>query len=237
MERRWFLAGLRPIESVWTDEGLLELSKYDWEGHRMVAGLEYLKWVYFGRGEIHELRQKEFDAEFARLRKRRDEGAIDRDIAIAAFRKRSLPGSKDPRRIVEKAMEDYGGQFGYVLDILSDVMVFEDLSKLLAYEEENLGNEEVVRVVNRFDHPLPCGYSDIIMNLGLPNGFVSELRLVTRPVFELWDQHQAVAAEVDGIVAQARAGMRGLTREETAVVRELLEDLRRNYLAAKGEAS
>ncbi|HET7838543.1 MAG TPA: hypothetical protein VFL04_02200, partial [Rectinemataceae bacterium] len=176
-------------------------------------------------------------AELARLRRWKAPPPIDRELAMAALKRRALPGGKEIGRLVVKAVEDYGGQFALVLDPLSDVMVFEDRPRLLAYLEENIGKEETVRVLDRFERPLPCGYSDVILNLGLPNGFVSELRLVTRPIYELWDSHEAIAAEVDSIVAQARAGSRDLSTAEAARVLALLGELRALYAAAKGEGS
>jgi hypothetical protein len=52
-----------------------------------------------------------------------------------------------------------------------------DVSKMLAYF--NAQTKDIIRIKNNFAKPSPVGYSDINMNIRLPNGTVAEIQLNT----------------------------------------------------------
>jgi hypothetical protein len=67
---RYFVVGSRPVKFVATQDGGMAILKYDWQTGEFVYGMEYLSKVY-GRGDIDELSEKEFDEYVEKLRKER----------------------------------------------------------------------------------------------------------------------------------------------------------------------
>jgi hypothetical protein len=74
--------------------------------------------------------------------------------------------------------------YNEMLDILSNTIIFEDIKSLIKAAEEIIKNDEVVRVIDRWKHPSLSGYRDIILNIKMNNGFIGEIRLNVRQMYE-----------------------------------------------------
>lgn len=107
------------------------------------------------------------------------------------------PSLKKQVRAKEKLMEDYNSEISkkgksniydpktdtYNASTLRDIdgatLAFNsmaDLTKALAYYNSQ---DDIIRIKNNFQKVSPLGYSDINMNIRLPNGSVSEIQLNT----------------------------------------------------------
>ncbi|MFC5600973.1 hypothetical protein [Deinococcus cellulosilyticus] len=88
---------------------------------------------------------------------------------------------KSEERIQRKLDMEYQGDFTRVVDISGSRIIYKTLNKLykgLAYmlEAPELQGR-IVRFKDRFAHPAPSGYRDILMNLKMSNGAIVEMRL------------------------------------------------------------
>ena len=80
---------------------------------------------------------------------------------------------KSVDRCVEKAMNDYGGDFGRLVDLSRGSIVCQDVKALEQVLEQikTLHDKEQIiihRVKNRLENPAPGGYRDIMMNISMP---------------------------------------------------------------------
>ena len=202
----------------------------------MVPGDEYIRWIYFGRGEIKAISQEDFDHEVAELSKK----LIDLDEE----RKRLEGGGptteqkqddqgpsrlKESDRMVEKALEDFGGDLGRVLDGLSATLVYETLNDLFAAFPTVNEKYKIVRLLNRFKIPLPSGFRDILINVDLEDGFIGEVRLNIKPIADLYRFHEDAIARLHETVEPALLEQRRLTAEESRRVFGLWRELKEAY--------
>ena len=99
-------------------------------------------------------------------------------------------------RCVEKTMNDYGGDFGRLVDLSRGSIVCQDVKALEQVLEQikKMHDEEQIiihRVKNRLERPAPGGYRDIMMNISMPSrnkrcaSHVCELQVHLRAFFTI----------------------------------------------------
>ncbi|MCL2687557.1 MAG: hypothetical protein FWE58_03380 [Methanobrevibacter sp.] len=70
------------------------------------------------------------------------------------------------------------------MDILSNTIVFEDIGSMIKSAEEIIKKDETIRAIDRWKQPSLTGYRDIIINIKMSNGFIGEIRLNVRQMYE-----------------------------------------------------
>ena len=113
---------------------------------------------------------------------------------------------KGRARSEEKIKADYGGNASRLLDIARGTIKFDtvdDLYKALA-KIDSSPDVKIVRIKDRFSKPAEGGYRDLLLNLKLPSGFITELQLNLSQIIAIKKQgHQIykVMRELDEKVA------------------------------------
>jgi hypothetical protein len=74
--------------------------------------------------------------------------------------------------------------YNEMLDIVSKTLLFEDYESLINTAENIIKKDEVVRMIDRWKHPSLSGYRDFIVNIKTDNGFIGEIRLNVRQMYE-----------------------------------------------------
>ena len=106
---------------------------------------------------------------------------------------------KDPIRAVEKTHRVYGDDSSLLLDVCRELLVFEDLSDLVAMLKRLRQDPELIimRIKNRldlrYDSGLSAGYRDVVLNVRIENSesvnlnvshHIAELQLIPRAVYD-----------------------------------------------------
>ncbi len=65
---KYFIVGDRPVKSVPTNEGGLDVLAYDWNSGEFIRAMEYLAKISFGEGEVERVTRAEFDDRVEKLR-------------------------------------------------------------------------------------------------------------------------------------------------------------------------
>jgi hypothetical protein len=136
-----------------------------------------------------------------------------------------------------KSMESIASKLsvpGHTVDRLTDVarsrVVYDDLDDVYAGLDYIHRNFDVVRVTDRFAHPSPDGYRDIVINVRTPEGHIAEIQLHVRGIHELTESGGHVFYErVREIERLAAAEGRPLTAAERAEIDELSAAARAQY--------
>lgn len=234
---QFYRAGLRLIYFRFDEDDTIAAFKYDWKTKEFVSGVEYIREVYFGRGEVSALEPDEFTEELATLREKVSFKELEYDPEDDEKRRLEFPDFKDPARIVEKAMENYGGHLEYVMDVLREDFHFDTFEELALAFASCQDNDETVCVLDRFSWPFESGYSDVIINVRMPKGVIAETRLHLKSIWNLYDEHNRIVSEtITPIINKAQAENRQLDREECAFVYACLIDLNSMYDEAKQKA-
>ena len=74
--------------------------------------------------------------------------------------------------------------YNEMLDVLSNTIIFNDYRSLVTAAEEIIRKDEVVRAIDRWKQPSLFGYRDIIVNIKMDNGFIGEIRLNVKQMYE-----------------------------------------------------
>jgi len=231
---RYFVCGERPVYFETASDGSLECFKLDWQAKTFVQGAEYIKQALFGRGEIWEYDEAGFSSEVARIKKEVEFIPRDKEALIRSARQRSANGLKSPERFIEKAIEDYGGHIEMILDVATEDLIFDTMDKLVEASRALKDDDKVVRILDRFSKPLPCGYSDLLINMRSSNGAIMELRAHLQAVYDLFEEHnRVVASRIEPIVYEAQSKRRHLTKTEADTVASALDGLNKLYRQAR----
>jgi len=191
LKKRYFIVGMRPVSIAWYSTSEMGVEKYDWEKQIFVPGKEYITPILFGRGEILEVDENKFQKETEEVKREIEYKVIERKHAKNKIRRNG--DFKARWRAEEKAQEDFGGHFECVLDIISMDIICESYEQIQKEMIHIKNDPRVMRIMDRFANPLPCGYSDIIVNSELSNGHISETRIHLADVYkELYAVHNHI---------------------------------------------
>ena len=96
--------------------------------------------------------------------------AIDADKGLF-FRRLTLAPLKGEARCVEKAVNEYGGDYGKLVDVVRGSIVVDTEDQLEAVAgalmDATATSYRVVRLKNRFKHPLFNGYRDALYSIAV----------------------------------------------------------------------
>ena len=91
---------------------------------------------------------------------------------------------KGRKRAEEKVQSDYGGDWSKLLDIVRCTIAVDTHDEVRSVVErlKESGLELVRAPKDRFHHPLPVGYRDLMMNAKLPSGHIAEVQVQVKPM-------------------------------------------------------
>ncbi|MBR5913055.1 MAG: hypothetical protein IKZ58_01645 [Selenomonadaceae bacterium] len=87
------------------------------------------------------------------------------------------PDIKSKRRVREKAELECGGDYSKITDLWAASLIYPNEKELLSAFEKIKSRENIVRIKDNWNNPLPQGYRDIKLNFELSNGAIVELQL------------------------------------------------------------
>jgi hypothetical protein len=79
--------------------------------------------------------------------------------------------------------------YNEILDVVSQTIIFNDLKTLFDAAGDIIKKDEVVRAIDRWKNPSISGYRDIIVNIKVKNGFICEIRLNVKQMFEAREKY------------------------------------------------
>ena len=95
------------------------------------------------------------------------------------------PYIKKEKRVREKAKLEYGGDYSYITDMWAASLIYPDEESLLSAFEKIKQRDDVIRIKDRWNNPLPNGYKDIQLCMILSNGAVVELQIHHQAILEV----------------------------------------------------
>lgn len=156
-------------------------------------------------------------------------------------------GLKRPERVRRKIEQDYPAEGAKrVLDVLGGTLLYENRAAVeaavaaLEQQVRAMGGE-VVRVKNRFERP-SAGYKDILLNIRMPNGMVTEVLMTTRAMSDAKMGENGIGHDLYEAMQAAETVWKDkdATEEERAEAWKYLLQLRRAseaYYDSTGEES
>ena len=85
------------------------------------------------------------------------------------------PSIKSQKRVQEKKQIELNGDYNKITDMWAASLVFPNEEELLTAFEKIKNRDDVVKIRDRWNNPLPQGYRDIKLNFALSNGAIVEL--------------------------------------------------------------
>jgi hypothetical protein len=147
------------------------------------------------------------------------------DIAKQTHGDPLLARLKSRQRAEAKLEADYGGDASRVLDISRATIKFDtidDLYQALA-KIDATPNIKIVRIKDRFLKPAPGGYRDLLLNLKMSSGFVTELQLNVKQILALKHEGHQLYKQMEAIDRKVEIEKRGFTAAELEQKKRLTE--------------
>lgn len=141
----------------------------------------------------------------------------------------------------EKVAIEYNGDASRVTNIVSGNILYDSEADLrrappLIVEAMREQQIEVVRIVDRWTAPLIDGYRDILLNLRMPNGHITETQLHLRALVDARRRMSDGYTEQWWINHRRLKEDRPFTRAEARRILELLDQQARMYARAARRA-
>lgn len=138
---------------------------------------------------------------------------------------------KSRQRAAEKVNADYGGDASRVLDISRATIKFDtidDLYKALA-KIDSSPNIKIIRMKDRFLKPGSDGYRDLLLNLKMPNGFITELQLHLKQILAVKKEGHKIYTGMQAIDRKVETEKRDFTAAELEQKKRLMEESKALY--------
>lgn len=132
---------------------------------------------------------------------------------------RTLPQGvrvKSLDRAREKAHAELSGRFEYLVDLAATTAVFPSLQALFTGACALVKICDIVRLRDRFEAPRDSGYSDMCVNIRMPNGHIVEFQLHAQPMF--------VAKQFEQVLYNRRRVLVATSKPEHAAAIDRLTD-------------
>ncbi len=97
-------------------------------------------------------------------------------------------GLKKSDRITEKANNSFGGDFGYITDVLAGTLVFDNDRDILDAVDKLKKRKDVVRIKNNWDTSDFSGMRNFLVNIKLSNGVIAELQLQDKDTHQVYNE-------------------------------------------------
>ena len=139
---------------------------------------------------------------------------------------------KGKKRAAEKVASDYGGDWSKLRDVVRcsiAVDTMDQIKSTLAALQAG-GMKLAMKPKDRFNKPVPVGYRDLLMNVTMPNGIVSEVQLHVKAMLKAKEEghkHYETERVLDSKVHQS--GVDSLTPEEQSKLRDAQEQQKAIY--------
>ncbi len=123
---------------------------------------------------------------------------------------------KSRARSEEKVKDDYGGNAAHLLDIARGTIKFDRVDDLYrALQKIDASNQvKVVRIKDRFAKPAEGGYRDLLVNLRLPSGFITELQLNLSQIMAIKKQGHQIYRKMRALDEKVAVEKRDFTAAE-----------------------
>ena len=95
------------------------------------------------------------------------------------------PSIKSQKRVQEKTQIELNGDYNKITDMWAASLIFPNEDKLLNAFEKIKNRDDVVKIRDRWNNPLPQGYRDIKLNFALSNGAIVELQLHHKAIMQV----------------------------------------------------
>lgn len=242
---RYYLIGSwrRPVKVVPTADGGMTILAYDWARGEFERGLIYANTIFASSDDVERVSSDIFEQEVAKNRlKLEPEAAGLRDARQRAVESSEFFAEMNAR--MKERLEEYDWQADRILNYSTGSVLFDTIAKVydtLEMMTKDKERYEIIRFLDRFAHPLDDGYRDILMNLVMPNGHITEMRLEIESVHHFsTEKAVSVYDQIREVNARVIAEQRDYSADETKKVIVLQTMLRPYYekllLAAKSKA-
>jgi hypothetical protein len=142
------------------------------------------------------------------------------------------PSLKGRERATEKIEAEYHGDASRIFDLCRSTIEYESIGDLYHGLDSIAHELHVIRLKDRFAHPLESGYRDILMNVRMTNGHVCEIQLHLRQILAVKEREHKLYEVTRSLEATAKRENRELTAEEAATIAKLKAEAKRDYDAA-----
>ena len=95
------------------------------------------------------------------------------------------PSIKSKKRVQEKSQTELNGDYNKITDMWAASLVFPNEQELLTAFEKIKKRDDVVKIRDRWNNPLPQGYRDVKVNFSLSNGAIVELQLHHKAIMQV----------------------------------------------------
>ena len=95
------------------------------------------------------------------------------------------PSIKSQKRVQEKTQIELNGDYSKITDMWAASLVFPNEKELLTAFEKIKNRDDIVKIRDRWNNPLPQGYRDIKLNFALSNGAIVELQLHHKAIMQV----------------------------------------------------
>ena len=95
------------------------------------------------------------------------------------------PSIKSQKRVQEKTQIELNGDYNKITDMWAASLVFPNEKELLTAFEKIKNRDDIVKIRDRWNNPLPQGYRDIKLNFALSNGAIVELQLHHKAIMQV----------------------------------------------------
>ena len=95
------------------------------------------------------------------------------------------PSIKSQKRVQEKTQIELNGDYNKITDMWAASLVFPNEKELLTAFEKIKKRDDIVKIRDRWNNPLPQGYRDVKLNFALSNGAIVELQLHHKAIMQV----------------------------------------------------
>lgn len=95
------------------------------------------------------------------------------------------PSIKSKKRVQEKSQIELNGDYSKISDMWAASLIFPNEKELLAAFDKIKNREDIVKILDRWNNPLPQGYRDFKLNFALSNGAIVELQLHHKAIMQV----------------------------------------------------
>jgi len=235
----YLIVGERPVQVTPTDEGGFDVLGYEWETGGYIRDLHSWESLFDGGIDARPVDESAYRQHVENLR-RQPAAASDSAAWMLENRLVNIINCRDQQEMLEreaverKAVIEYRGDVSRITNIACSSLVFDSVEALQAARsrivgEGKLGESVVVRVRDRFEHPLIDGWRDVLIHARSASGVNAELQLGLKAFGAVRRKRQNLYAKQDALNQRRLVEDRAFTAAEAQRIMELLELQNRMY--------
>ena len=219
----YFIVGIRPVKLIVTDDRSLDVQAYNWETQAFDRAPEYLHRVLLGTDDECQVEPDDFEQQLVQLKQKPYQPMTDPKDSQSLYHGH-----------VKRINSDYGGQANRILDYASRRAVYETVEQMYtALKKLHEGNKyHIVGFRDRFVYPQFCGYRDLMLNIKMPNGFITELRLCFKGIEDLAPCLKQYRQRVRTLEAEVSENDQLFSGEAVQIIQTILDETNAMYKQA-----